>query len=94
MLCKDCQGCFWHNEKETDRRVSQCDDDSKVCFPVPKAHVMDMAKEMAYNRNPRSDKPQKATESDVIQALLTLSKGKRKRIPLDSVRKVLSRNGV
>jgi len=94
MLCKECADCFWYNSKVTNRSEPDCDDSAQVCIPVPKAHLMAIAKDIAYKR---FDKAGAAgmivspTASDLSQALMMIYGKKRKSVSMRSIERAMKR---
>jgi len=91
MLCKECIDCFWHNSKETHKSVSSCDDNSQVCIPVPKAHVIAIAKDIAYRRYEKTKNGTVAvpTALDFAQALALVYGKKRKHVSMKCIENAL-----
>jgi len=94
MLCKECIDCFWYNAKVTSKSVPDCDDSSQVCIPVPKAHLMAIAKDIAYRRYDKAGAAGMVvapTASDLSQALMQIYGKKRKSVSIRSIEKAMLR---
>jgi len=91
MLCKECSTCFWFNPNETQKSVSECDDNSQVCIPIDKSQVLAIAKELSYIRNIKSDNIHKPSVLDISQALSEIYGKRRKAISSKSIERVLKR---
>jgi len=93
MLCKECVDCFWYNSQEKSKSVPDCDDSSQVCIPVPKAHLMAIAKDLAYKRydKARDGMVVAPTASDFSQALMMIYGKKRKSVSMRSIEKAMMR---
>jgi len=97
MMCKDCADCFWFNNEETSKTVSNCEDYSQVCIPVPKAFLMAVARDIAYGhnvahrQNPRFMGVRALTAVDISHALVKIYGNKRKHVPMKAIEKVMNR---
>jgi len=93
MLCKECVDCFWYNANVTSKSEPNCDDSAQVCIPVPKAHVMAIAKDIAYKRydKTKTGSVVPPTALDISQALMMIYGKKRKSVSMKSIEKAMMR---
>jgi len=93
MLCKECIDCFWYNANVKSKSDPNCEDSAQVCIPVPKAHVMAIAKDIAYKRYDKAKAGMviAPTASDFAQALMQIYGKKRKSVSMRSIEKAMMR---